>query len=165
MSLEKAMEAYAAALEKNAAALDRHTDVIQSALDKGIALYAPADTTVVNTIKVEKTEPAKSEEKPKRGPKPKAEKEEPKAKAKPEADEDDFEDETESADEDDFEEEAPSKLSADDIRALLMKVKDEKGADAARGILKELGVSAIAQIPEKDFDKTVKLAAKAGVKL
>lgn len=154
MSLEKAMEQYAVALEKNAEALNKHTEVMQRVLEQGVAFAVPADTVAA----AQKPEPAKTEDKPKRGPKSKPEKEE---KSAPKADDgDDF------GDDDDFKEESSSEsLSADDIRNLLMKVKDDKGADAARGILKELGVAAIAQIPEKDFEKTVKLAAKVGVKL
>lgn len=159
MSLEQSLERYAAALEKNADALEKHTEVMQRALDKGVVLIASNDAVPAAAPKAEKpakTEEAK-EEKPTRSRKSKEE-----AKPAPKEDADDFGDESG----DDFEDESTSKsMSADDIRTLLMKVKDEKGADAARGILKELGVAAIAQIPEKDFDKAVKLAKKAGVSL
>lgn len=57
-----------------------------------------------------------------------------------------------------------TQLSADDIRALVLKVK-AKSADLALGILKKIGVTTLAKIEEKDYPEVVRLAAKVGVEL
>ncbi len=73
---------------------------------------------------------------------------------------DDFGDEPEDGDED----EGADEVTADSIRDLLMRVKDEKGADKARSILADVGVKTIAQIPEAKYAKVIQLAKKMGVK-
>jgi hypothetical protein len=57
------------------------------------------------------------------------------------------------------------KLTADTIRALVLKVKTEKGAEIAKKLLTHVGVDTLAKIPEKDYQKVVDLAAKVGVTL
>lgn len=166
MSLESAMEKLAQAYDKYTAVVERQIGLTERMLEQGVVLMQPAPATTNNAAvaAAEPSAPTKApEEKAKPGRKPKA-----KPEPEPEAEEgDDFESEEESDDADDFEAEAPksASISADQIREILMKVKDSKGADAARGILKNVGVSAIAQIPEKDYAKVVSAANKLGVKL
>jgi outer membrane biosynthesis protein TonB len=168
MSLESAMEKLAQAYDKYTAVVERQIGLTERMLEQGVVLMQPAPATTNNATAAaaEPSAPTKApEEKAKPGRKPKAK---PEPEPEPETEEgDDFESEEESDDADDFEAEAPksASISADQIREILMKVKDSKGADAARGILKNVGVSAIAQIPEKDYAKVVSAANKLGVKL
>lgn len=80
-------------------------------------------------------------------------------------DADDFDDADDDDDADDAGDDDGDEVTADNIRDLLMKVKDKKGANAARDILAELGVKTIAQIAEKQYPKAIALAKKVGVKL
>lgn len=153
MSLEQSMEKFAAALDKSAEALNKHTEVMERALEQGVALIGPTaggDATAAPA----KPEPVK------RGPKPK--KEESKAEPDTNKPDDDFG----SEEPDDFADEPEdTKVTAEQIKDLMFKVKDKKGVDAARAILAEVGVKTIAQIPEASFNKVLALAGKAGVKL
>lgn len=59
---------------------------------------------------------------------------------------------------------AEPELTAEVIRKVVLAVK-EKNKDHALGLLKKIGVSTLAQIEEKDYQKVVDLAAKVGVTL
>jgi len=169
MSLEQSMEKLAAAYEKYTAVIEKQIELTERMLEAGVTLIGPSSTseTPKSIIVVD--------DKPKRGRKSNAEKEaEAKAvkskKVEEEEEDDDFgDDEKEEADDfgddDDSDKASASKYTADQIKDLLFKVKDKKGPDAARGIVKECGVNTIAQIPEKDYAKVVSAAKKLGVSL
>lgn len=162
MSLEKAMEKLADSYDRHTAMMEKHIELQERMLEQGVVLMAPAGATTTASAKpaAAAAEEAKTE-KPTRGRnKPKAEpvKEAEEAEEEEAATTDEFADE--------FEEEEKSakskkELTADDIREMLMSVKEKKGADAARSILTAVGVKTIASIPEKDYDKVAKLCAKA----
>lgn len=165
MSLEKAMETLAVAMTAQAAATEKHTEVMQACLDQGIAFLAPAAFAADKPSKAADAEKPAAKNKPGRKPAEKP----AETKKKDEDEGDDFADDGDD-DGDDFGDDektasSEKKYTTEHIKELLFKVKEKKSADDARAILKELGVNTIAQIPEKDFAKAVALAAKKGVKL
>lgn len=162
MSLEQKIEELTAAVDKLTAAF------VKGAVVTDVASKAAADA-----------DDAEQETKPKRKRRTKAEIEADKKAAKKATskeaakDEDDLGDDDDLGDEaDDFgddddlgdENEGADEVTADSIRDLLMRVKDEKGADKARSILADVGVKTIAQIPEAKYAKVIQLAKKMGVK-
>lgn len=62
------------------------------------------------------------------------------------------------------EETAPA-ITAADIKKLVLKVKEVKGADIAMKLLKSVGVDTLGKIAEKDYEKVVENAKKVGVSL
>ena len=142
MSLEDAML-------KLAASMDRYAGVLE-----GIANSNPTQIAVATGGAAADATPATSG----RGRKKKDEA----PAAAPAAEEaveeaDPFADEAE-------EEEAAPELTAETIRALVMKVKD-KDKNTALALLKKVGADTVAKIDPKQYPKVVELAAKVGVTL
>lgn len=87
---------------------------------------------------------------------------------KPEAkDEDPFTEEAPAAatDEDPFAEEAPAapakELTFEDVKTALQEVSNEKDIEAAKDIMKAIGVKKVSAIEKKDYAKVMSLCAKA----
>lgn len=58
----------------------------------------------------------------------------------------------------------PTELSIEDVRSLLMQLKQQKGAPAVREILNAFGVKSVPDIPEAIFKDVIKIAnEKLGV--
>lgn len=58
---------------------------------------------------------------------------------------------------------APREYTAEDIRAGVLKVREEKGGDAALAIIKAVGASALGQIDKSQYAKVAELCKKEGV--
>jgi hypothetical protein len=57
------------------------------------------------------------------------------------------------------------KIDANAIRGLILRVKSEKGDDAALKVLAHVGVKTLGQIKEPDYQKIVDFCARGGIKL
>lgn len=157
MSLEQSMTTLAEANLVLAKAMTQYATVMQAHLSaNGVAVPAAAAAATND-------EPAAAADKPKGTRRTKAQIDADAAAevaalaAKNAASEPDpFADEQEEVEE--------AALTADDIRKLVLKVK-EKNPEHALGILKKIGVSTLAKIEEKDYPEVVRLAGKCGVTL
>lgn len=153
MSLEQKLEALTEAVEKLTAKIASAT--------VNVTNNTTAATTADDNDKPESTRAEKAAAKKAAAAATRA------AKAKPkdedDDDDDDFGDDDAGAEDDD--DAGESAVTADQIRDLLMKVKEKKDAAAARAILSEVGVKTIAQIAEKQYPKVIALAKKVGVSL
>lgn len=156
MSIEESMKAQADAMNNLANAMNRYAGVMEAIANNNPShIVAPAAGSEANTP----PETAAATETKRRGRKPAAAAAAdtaPPAAAAAEADP--FGD-----DGDAFGEE-PKTYTAEDIRALVIKLKNQD-KDAALAVLKAVGVSTLGQIGEKDYQKVVDLCAKKGVAL
>lgn len=150
MSLEKAMETLAVAMERQAAILEKIAEA-------GVAFVATSaqlpDGAAVSTASG-KNEKKPAEDKPTRG-KAAAAKPTP-----PPADEGDDGD-----DWDDGEEQEEVTYTAADVREAILKVRDKGGekanAEQAKEILKKIGAKSPSEIKEADYAKVMELCNKA----
>lgn len=151
MSIEQSMQAQADAMNNLANAMNRYASVMEA-----IANRDPSHIVTPPAGNAAAAETPAAAEKSKPGRKPKNETKAADTTAEPEPDA--FGD-----DGDAFGDE-PAKLTAEDIRALVLKLKDKSKEDAL-AVIKAVGVSTLAQIEEKDYQKVADLCAKKGVTL
>jgi hypothetical protein len=158
MSLEDSMSTLAASNLKLAESMNRYATVMEN-----IAAGNPDRVVVANVTTEARTGGSvDGAEKPKGTRRTKAQID---ADAKAEADA--LRADTKTEELDPFAEDEPAattkkEVTLDDIRGLLMAVKD-KDRDAAIKILKAVGAETISKIDAKSFDKVIALAAKEGV--
>ena len=143
MSLEESMLKLAASMDRYADTLDRisKSNPTQIAVATGGTAGETAEAPV-------------ADKKPGRG----------KAKAVEAAPEPEAAEEVDPFADEAAEEEAAPELTAEVIRALIMKVK-EKNKDHAMAIIKKVGADTISKIDPKQYEKVVELAGKVGVSL
>jgi hypothetical protein len=156
MSLEDSMSTLAASNLKLAESMNRYATVMEN-----IAAGNPDRVIVANVASGEA--PVSTTDKPKGKRRTQAE---IAADAKAEADA--LRDANKSDEIDPFAEDEPAaaakEITLDDVRGLLMKLKD-KDIDAAKAVLKAVGAETISKIDAKSFGKVVDLCKKEGVTL
>lgn len=159
MSLEQSMQDLAASNLELAAAMRNYAGVMQSiASSKPTELVAPTATDATD---------ATPETPAMRKRRTKAEIE---ADAKAEADALRASQGADAGEEEadpfaDEEPAAPKAITKDDVRTLILAVKNTKGDDVAKKLLEKLGVKTLGTITEKDYPKVVELCGKVGVTL
>lgn len=158
MSLESAME-------KLAVAMTGYAEKMQAMLDQGVVLIVDAKHPAVaggtpaapaeDAGTPEKTRKRRTQAEMKADEKIEAAK--AAASAEPEA-VDPFADEVE-------DEEEQRVITAEDIRTLVMGVKEKKGQETALKVIKAVGAETLGKIAAKDYARVVELCGKLGVTL
>jgi hypothetical protein len=158
-----------------ASAMRNYAGVMQGIADKNPTHIVAAPQITNNAADAGPT-PEAAKEKGKGGRKSQADKDaaakaDTKAQAGAAADADPFAADTNGADEPDpFGSDEPAAaaapaLTAEAIRGLIIRVKNEKGEAAAKKVLAHVGVATLSQIKEADYQKVVDFCARGGVKL
>lgn len=165
MSLEESMKDLAESNRELAGAMRNYAAVMQGIADRNpdhiVTPSATAETSAADTA----DKPAKG----KGGRKSQADKDAAaKADVKAQAGEaDPFAEGGEEVDPFAEESETPAApvLNAEAIRGLVLRVKTEKGDEAAKKVLAHVGVKTLGQIKEDDYQKVVDFCARGGIKL